>query len=213
MPINLFHRKPLEPAVDSTTPVFLVVGLGNPGRDYRENRHNIGFIVIDRLAEDIGVKLTRVQNRALTGSGMLDQVKVILAKPQTYMNASGMAVRALLEKREETPESLVVIADDVALPWGMIRLRERGRSGGHNGLESVIGAMGTGEFCRVRLGIQPEHPVSDVAAYVLAPMRKAQLAVAAEAVDRAAEAVAMILKEGMKRAMTRFNQKVSPSRQ
>lgn len=194
----------------------VIVGLGNPGSQYQFTPHNLGFLVIDRLSELAGVRLTRPEARrggSLVAVARVAGEEVVLAKPQTYMNASGMAVRALLEKREETPESLVVIADDVALPWGMIRLRERGRSGGHNGLESVIGAMGTGEFFRVRLGIQPEHPVSDVAAYVLAPMRKAQLAVAAEAVDRAAEAVAMILKEGMKRAMTRFNQKVSPSRQ
>mgnify|MGYP001607845476 CR=1 FL=1 len=191
----------------------VIVGLGNPGSQYQFTPHNLGFLVIDRLSEGAGVRVTRPEAISLVAVARVAGEEVVLAKPQTYMNASGMAVRALLEKREETPESLVVIADDVALPWGMIRLRERGRSGGHNGLESVIGAMGTGEFCRVRLGIQPEHPVSDVAAYVLAPMRKAQLAVAAEAVDRAAEAVAMILKEGMKRAMTRFNQKVSPSRQ
>ena len=191
----------------------VIVGLGNPGSQYQFTPHNLGFLVIDRLSERAGVRVTRPEAISLVAVARVTGEEVVLAKPQTYMNASGMAVRALLEKREETPESLVVIADDVALPWGMIRLRERGRSGGHNGLESVIGAMGTGEFCRVRLGIQPEHPVSDVAAYVLAPMRKAQLAVAAEAVDRAAEAVAMILKEGMKRAMTRFNQKVSPSRQ
>ncbi len=191
----------------------VIVGLGNPGSQYQFTPHNLGFLVIDRLSERAGVRVTRPEAMSLVAVARVAGEEVVLAKPQTYMNASGMAVRALIEKREETPESLVVIADDVALPWGMIRLRERGRSGGHNGLESVIGAMGTGEFCRVRLGIQPEHPVSDVAAYVLAPMRKAQLAVAAEAVDRAAEAVAMILKEGMKRAMTRFNQKVSPSRQ
>ncbi len=172
--------------------------------------------MIDRLSELAGVRVTRPEARrggSLVAVARVAGEEVVLAKPQTYMNASGMAVRALLEKREETPESLVIIADDVALPWGMIRIRERGRSGGHQGLESIIGAMGTEQFCRVRIGIQPEHPVRDVAAYVLAPMRKAQLEVAAEAVDRAAEAVAMILKHGMKRAMTRFNQKVVPSKQ
>lgn len=194
----------------------LIVGLGNPGSQYEFTPHNLGFLVIDRLSELAGVRVTRPEARrggSLVAVARVAGEEVVLAKPQTYMNASGMAVRALLEKREETPESLVIIADDVALPWGMIRLRERGRSGGHQGLESIIGAIGTEEFCRVRIGIQPEHPVRDVAAYVLAPMRKAQLAVAAEAVDRAAEAVTMILKHGMKRAMTRFNQKVVPSKQ
>ncbi len=194
----------------------LIVGLGNPGSQYELTPHNLGFLVIDRLSELAGVRVTRPEARrggSLVAVARMAGEEVVLAKPQTYMNASGMAVRALLEKRKETSESLVIIADDVALPWGMIRLRERGRSGGHQGLESIIGAMGTEEFCRVRIGIQPEHPVRDVAAYVLAPMRKAQLALAAEAVDRAAEAVAMILKHGMKRAMTRFNQKVVPSKQ
>ncbi len=191
----------------------LIVGLGNPGSEYEFTPHNLGFLVIDRLSERAGVRLARTGLRSLAAVARLAGEEALLAKPQTYMNASGMAVRALLEKRNETPESLVIIADDVALPWGMIRIRERGQSGGHNGLESIIGAIGTEEFCRVRVGIQPEHPVSDLAAYVLAPMRKAQLAVADEAADRAADAVEMILKEGVKRAMTRFNQKVSLSQQ
>ncbi len=189
----------------------LIVGLGNPGSQYQFTPHNLGFLVIDCLWERAGARGTGPKARrsgSLVAVARVAGEEVLLAKPQTYMNASGMAVWALLEEWNETPGSLVIIADDVALPWGMIRIRERGRSGGHQGLESIIGAIGTEEFCRVRVGIQPDHPVSDLAAYVLAPMRKAQLAVAAEAVERAAGAVEMILKEGMKRAMTRFNQKV-----
>ena len=191
----------------------LIVGLGNPGREYEFTPHNLGFLVMDRLSERAGVRVTRPEKMSLVAVVRLVGEEALLVKPQTYMNASGMAVRALLEKRDETPASLIIIADDVALPWGMIRIRERGRSGGHNGLESVIGAIGTEEFCRVRVGILPEHPVGDLAEYVLAPMRKAQLAVAEEAAERAADAVEMILKEGARRAMTRFNQKVSLSQQ
>jgi PTH1 family peptidyl-tRNA hydrolase len=175
--------------------------------------HNLGFLVIDRLAETAGARVTRAEAMSLVGLGRLAGEPVLLAKPQTYMNASGMAVRVLLEKRNETPASLLVIADDVALPWGLIRLRERGGSGGHNGLESIIGAVGTEEFCRVRVGIKPDHAVEDLAEYVLTPMRQAELAIAAEAVDRVAVAVTTILKEGIERAMARFNRKVSPEKE
>ncbi len=130
-----------------------------------------------------------------------------LAKPQTMMNLSGLAVRDLLERYECAPADLIVLYDDVALPWGMLRIRERGTAGGHNGLKSMIGAIGTQEFSRVRMGVQPEHPVGDLAEYVLHPMRKAELEIAAEMAEQAAEAVEDILTQGTAQAMNRFNRR------
>ena len=188
----------------------LIVGLGNPGPEYAWTPHNLGFLVLDRLAELGGIRVERPEAKAYVGRGKLAGQEVLLAKPQTYMNISGLAVRGLMERFECDPAELVAVYDDVALPWGMIRIRERGSAGGHNGLKSLIGALGTDEFTRVRLGVQPDHPVADLAAYVLSPMRKADLEIAAEMVAEAAEAVQMILAEGTQRAMNRFNRRVPP---
>jgi PTH1 family peptidyl-tRNA hydrolase len=191
--------------------MWLIVGLGNPGPEYAWTPHNLGFLVLDRLAEAAGANIDRPEGRSFIAKARLKEQDVLLAKPQTYMNLSGGAVAQLLERFECGPENLIVVFDDVALPWGMIRVRERGSAGGHNGMKSIIAALGTMEFSRVRLGVQPEHPVADLAAYVLRPMRKADLEVAAEMVDTAAEAVEMILSEGVARAMSRFNQRASPA--
>ncbi len=188
----------------------LIVGLGNPGPEYVWTPHNLGFLVADRLAEAGGIRVERPEAKAYIGRGKLAGKEVLLAKPQTYMNLSGLAVRELMERFECDPAELIVIYDDVALPWGMIRIRARGSAGGHNGLKSLIGAIGTGEFARVRLGVQPEHPVADRVAYVLSPMSKAELEMAAEMVEEAAEAVQLILAEGTQRAMNRFNRRVPP---
>lgn len=186
----------------------LIIGLGNPGIEYQFTPHNLGFLTVDRLAEPCGARVSYHEAHALTGRARIGGSDVLLAKPVTFMNASGLAVRALAEKYEAGVEDLIVVADDVSLPWGMIRIRPRGSSGSHNGLESVIGALGRDDFIRVRLGIKPDHPVADLAAYVLAPMRKAQLIVADEMVEQAAEAVRVILAEGVKPAMNRFNRRV-----
>jgi PTH1 family peptidyl-tRNA hydrolase len=188
----------------------LIVGLGNPGPEYAWTPHNLGFLALDRLAELAGARIERPEAKSLLGRGRLAGHEVLLAKPQTYMNVSGLAVRDLAERFECDAAEIVVVYDDVALPWGMIRVRERGTAGGHNGMKSIIGALGTMEFPRVRLGVQPEHPVKDLAAYVLRPMRKADLEVAAEMVDAAAEAVQVIMSDGVGRAMTRFNRRVKP---
>lgn len=188
----------------------LIIGLGNPGPEYAWTPHNLGFLVVDRLAELGGIRVERPEGRAYIGRGQLAGQEVLLAKPQTYMNVSGLAVRDLLSRFECAPAEMIVIYDDVALPWGMIRIRERGSAGGHNGLKSLIGAIGADEFTRVRLGVQPEHPVGDLAAYVLCPMRKAELEIAAEMIEQAAGAVEVILTEGVPRAMNRFNRRVPP---
>ena len=188
----------------------LIVGLGNPGAEYAWTPHNLGFLVVDRLAERAGARVERPEAKSFIGFGKLAGHDVLLAKPQTYMNASGMAIRELAARYEFEAAQTIVVVDEVALPWGMLRIRERGSAGGHNGLKSIIGALGTDEFVRVRLGIQPEHPVSNLADYVLHPMRKAELEQAAAMVDEAADAVELILADGVGRAMTRFNRKVAP---
>ena len=190
----------------------LIVGLGNPGPEYVWTPHNLGFLVVDRLAETAGARIERPEARSYIGRGQLAGQEVLLAKPQTYMNVSGMAVWELAKRFECDPTAeLIVVYDDVALPWGMIRIRERGSAGGHNGLKSIIGALGTDEFTRVRMGVHPEYPVGDLAGYVLHPMRRAELEMAAEMVEGAATAVELILAEGVQRAMSRFNKRAPPS--
>jgi len=193
-----------------TPPAWLIVGLGNPGVEYASTPHNLGFLAVDRLAELVGTRVVRPEAKSLLGLGTLAGLPVALAKPQTFMNASGLAVRELLERFELAPERLIVLVDDVALPWGMLRIRTSGTAGGHNGLASIIGALGSSNFIRVRMGIGPDEPVADLAAYVLRPMRKAELERAAASVEAAAEAVRMILTEGVGRAMARFNRRIAP---
>jgi PTH1 family peptidyl-tRNA hydrolase len=189
----------------------LIVGLGNPGPEYAWTPHNLGFLVVDQLAEAADIRIERPEAKSYIGRGQLAGQEVLLAKPQTYMNVSGLAVWELAKRFECDPAAgLIVVYDDVALPWGIIRIRERGSAGGHNGLKSVIGALGTDEFARVRMGVQPEYPVGDLAAYVLHPMGKAELEIAAEMVEEAAAAVTLILAEGVPRAMSRFNKRVPP---
>lgn len=186
----------------------LIVGLGNPGPEYAQTPHNLGFAVIERLAEQARLRTRQHRARSLVRRGRLDREEVLLAQPLTYMNLSGAAVSALLESEGLTPADLIVVLDDVALPWGSLRIRERGSAGGHKGLESVLVALGTDEFVRVRIGVQPpEGWVGDLAEYVLAPMSPEQRQVAAEMVAEAAEAVRAILREGPGRAMTRFNRR------
>ena len=184
----------------------LIVGLGNPGIEYQFTPHNLGFLTVDRLANDAGVEVRNRNCRALTARAVIEDQQVLLAKPETYMNLSGMAVRELLEEYEGDPtKDLIVIYDELDLPLGKIRIRQRGGSAGHNGMESIIGALGTQEFLRVRLGIGPDKKVSDGARYVLAPFRKSQLKLVDEILETASEAVKAILREGPAAAMNRFN--------
>jgi peptidyl-tRNA hydrolase, PTH1 family len=186
--------------------VKLIVGLGNPGIEYQFTPHNLGFLTIDVLANDIGVEVRNRNCRALTARAVIEEQQVLLAKPETYMNLSGMAVRELVAKYEADPgKDLIVVYDELDLPLGRIRIRQRGSSAGHNGMESIIGALGTQEFLRVRLGVGPEKKVSDGAKYLLSPFRKAQLKVLDEILDAASDAVRVILKEGPAAAMNRFN--------
>jgi PTH1 family peptidyl-tRNA hydrolase len=186
--------------------VKLIVGLGNPGIEYQFTPQNLGFLTIDCLANDVGAEVRNRNCRALTARAVIEEQQVLLAKPETYMNLSGMAVRELVGKYEVDPaKDLIVIYDELDLPLGRIRIRQRGSSAGHNGMESIIGALGTQEFLRVRLGVGPDKKVSDGAKYLLSPFRKAQLKVVDEIIDTASEAVRVILKEGPGAAMNRFN--------
>ena len=188
----------------------VIVGLGNPGMEYAWTPHNLGFLAVDAIAESAGIRVERPEAKSLVGYGTLAGSEVALAKPQTMMNLSGLAVRDLLGRLESGPEELIVLYDDVALPWGMLRIRERGTAGGHNGVKSVIGALSTISFARVRLGVQPEHPIEDLAAYVLRPMRKPELEAAGEMTEQAVAAVALILTQGVAHAMGQFNRRVPP---
>jgi len=183
---------------------FLVVGLGNPGEEYEFTPHNLGFLVIDRLAASHAIRVSRKENTSLVGLGKIAGKRVALAKPQTYMNLSGPAVRGLLERYELKPGRLIVVYDELDLPWGTLRIRLNGSAAGHKGVKSVIGSLGTGEFTRVRLGIHPGNPVEGEK-FVLAPFKRAQKQDVEETVNRAAEAVESIIAEGAAQAMTKFN--------
>ncbi len=189
----------------------LIIGLGNPGIEYQFTPHNLGFLVIDRIAGNLGVEVRNRQCHALTARAVIAGQPVILAKPETFMNLSGLSVRELVaEYQADVKSDLVVIYDELDLPLGTIRVRQRGSSAGHNGMESVLGALGTDEVLRIRLGIAPDRKVSDGVKFVLTPFRKAHLKVVDEVLDSAADAVETILKEGPAVAMNRFNRKAEP---
>ncbi len=186
---------------------FLVVGLGNPGTEYENTPHNLGFLVIDRLAESHGIRVSRKQNLSLVGLGAIGAKRIALAKPQTFMNLSGAAVKGLLERYGLKPDRLILVYDELALPWQELRVRPRGSDAGHNGMKSVIGSLGTNEFIRVRLGIHPDHEVGDGAKFVLARFKRAQKKEVEEVAGRGAAAVESILAEGVEKSMTAFNRR------
>ena len=189
----------------------LIVGLGNPGIEYQFTPHNLGFLTIDQIANGLGIEVRNRQCRALTARAVIAGEPVILAKPETYMNLSGLSVRELVaEHQVDVARDLMVIYDEIDLPLGMIRIRQRGSSAGHNGMQSVLGALGTDQFLRVRLGVAPERKVADSVKYLLTPFRKAQEKVVVEIIETAALAVEVILKEGPAAAMNRFNRKNEP---
>jgi peptidyl-tRNA hydrolase, PTH1 family len=188
----------------------LIVGLGNPDPEYQWTPHNLGFMAVDELANRSGIRVSRPEGKALVGRGKLGEEEIILAKPQTYMNLSGVSVKELLGRYELHPANLLLMFDERDLPWGMIRIGERGSPGTHNGAKSVTSIVGTQEFSRLRLGCGPDHPVHDLAAYVLRPMKKPELEVASEMVAQAGDAVEMILRQGLAVAMNKYNRKVPP---
>jgi PTH1 family peptidyl-tRNA hydrolase len=187
--------------------MVLIVGLGNPGKEYEWTRHNLGFLVIDKLASDCGVEVKTRECQSRVGRSEIEGCTVKLVKPQTYMNLCGEAVACLFAKHKlaEPGENLIVISDDLALPLGKIRIRARGSAGGHNGLKSIIGAVGTNEFTRLRIGIQPEHQVADSKRFVLDSFPSAQRAAVREILERSVEGIRTILRDGVLKAMTRYN--------
>jgi PTH1 family peptidyl-tRNA hydrolase len=189
--------------------VKLIVGLGNPGIEYQFTPHNLGFLAIDRIAGEYGVEVRNRQCRALTAKVAIGEETVLLAKPETFMNLSGIAVRELVSKHEVRPEEdLIVIQDELDFPLGTLRLQKKRSSAGHNGIESIINALGTQDFLRIRMGVAPDHKIEDGMSYLLAPLRKAQLKVVGEMLDVAADAVKAIFNDGAAAAMNRFNRKV-----
>jgi PTH1 family peptidyl-tRNA hydrolase len=185
---------------------MLIVGLGNPGAQYELTRHNLGFMVIDLLAREAGREVKRTECRALVGRAEIENATVELVKPQTYMNLTGESVQCLLRKRDlKTGTDLIVISDDLALPFGALRLRARGSSGGHNGLKSIIAQTGTQEFLRLRIGIQPEHPLSDIARYVLERFPHSARGELDKVLERSVEAIRTVLRDGIDKAMATYN--------
>jgi PTH1 family peptidyl-tRNA hydrolase len=186
---------------------MLIVGLGNPGKDYEWTRHNLGFMLIDKLAYDAGIAVGRRECGSLVGRGEIEGAVTKLAKPQTFMNLSGQAVSCLLAKvqTEQPVKQLVVISDDLALPFGTIRIRERGSAGGHNGLKSIIASIGTNEFVRLRIGIQPDHPISDPKRFVLDLFSRSERTAVAETLEQGAQAIRTIIRDGALKAMSEFN--------
>jgi PTH1 family peptidyl-tRNA hydrolase len=196
--------------------VKLIVGLGNPGPEYAFTPHNAGFLAVDRIAEICDAQIANRRGRALTVRTRLAGHDVLLAKPETFMNLSGLSVAALLNELELGVEDLIVLYDELAIPLGTLRIRERGSAGGHNGVKSISGVLGTEEWLRVRIGVgkPPLETGREVKAggtsYLLAPMRKTELAVLDEVLDQAVRAVEAVLTKGVSAAMNEFNRKVEP---
>jgi len=186
---------------------FLVVGLGNPGEKYESSPHNLGFLVIDRLAELNAIRVTRKESVALVGLGSIRGKRVALAKPQTYMNLSGQSVKGLLDRYELTADRVIVVQDELDLPWGSLRLRPSGSAAGHNGIKSLIAYLGTQNFARVRVGVDTGRRGERGADFLLSPLKRSQKQEVEEMVARAAEAVESILAEGVEKAMAIFNRR------
>jgi PTH1 family peptidyl-tRNA hydrolase len=185
----------------------LIVGLGNPGPEYQWTPHNLGFLAVDELANRSGIRVERPEAKALVGLGKVAGEEVILAKPQTFMNLSGIAVRELLLRYELGPQDLLAMWDEAQLPWGGIRIHSEGSAGSHNGAKSLISSLGTPEFARLRLGCGPDHPLSSRKEYVLRPMKKSELEVAAEMIADAGDAVELMLQQGIQAAMNKYNRR------
>ncbi len=184
---------------------WLIVGLGNPGPEYAKTRHNLGFMLVDLLASQMQTQIKREECRSLIGRGIIDNQVIELAKPQTYMNLSGEAVTGLIAKEDRSIGRLIVISDDLALPFGDIRIRPKGTHGGQNGLRSIIDCLKTQDFIRLRIGIQPEHQITDASRFVLEKFAKGDAETLEKILDRSADAVRAIISDGVDAAMARFN--------
>ena len=184
---------------------WLIVGLGNPGASYEKTRHNLGFMLVDLLARETQTQVKRDECRALIGRAVIENQTVELAKPQTYMNLSGESVSCLLAKPDRAVEKLIVVSDDLAIPFGTIRLRPKGSHGGQNGLRSIIDCLRTSDFIRLRIGIMPEHPISNTKNFVLENFAKGEAAAVEEILEKSADAIRTVISEGIEKAMGKFN--------
>ena len=188
--------------------MYLIIGLGNPTREYAGTRHNIGFSVIQRLADELNIDLNVKQHKAICGKGYIGGEKVLLMEPQTYMNLSGEAVRAAVDFYKLSNEDLIVIYDDISLDVGGLRIRKKGSAGGHNGIKNIIAHLGTDEFARIKVGVGNKPQGWDLADYVLGRFPEAELETVRESVKCAAEACQCMINEGIDVAMNQYNKKV-----
>lgn len=186
---------------------WLVVGLGNPGSAYEKTRHNLGFMLVDKLARAADSPIKREECRALLGRVVIGNSSIELVKPQTFMNLSGESINCLLKKDARNRDNLIVISDDLALPLGKIRLRAKGSAGGHNGLKSIEECLKTQNFIRLRIGIQPEHPISDTKRFVLENFSKNDWEKVEKVLDESAEAIRSVIEDGIEKAMAKWNVK------
>jgi PTH1 family peptidyl-tRNA hydrolase len=184
---------------------WLIVGLGNPGARYEKTRHNLGFMLVDWLAREFQTQVKREECRSLIGRTEIENRRVELVKPQTFMNLSGEAINCFLKKENRSAEKLIVISDDLALPLGTIRLRSKGSAGGHNGLKSIIQCLHREEFIRLRIGIQPEHPLRDTKDFVLENFSKTDFQTIEKVLEQSAEAIRAVLSDGIEKAMAKYN--------
>jgi PTH1 family peptidyl-tRNA hydrolase len=191
--------------------MFLVAGLGNPGEEYAATPHNLGFLVVDRLAARHGIRLTRKECQALIGQGNIGGNTVLLAKPQTFMNLSGIAIKPLMQKNEVLPAGLILVYDELDLPWGSLRVRPGGSAAGHNGVTDVIARIGTQEFPRIRLGVHPGAALSSGKDYLLSRFTRQQIETLVAFIDLAADATESIIAEGVEKSMTKFNRRAQGS--
>ena len=187
--------------------MFLVAGLGNPGEEYALTPHNLGFLTVDRLAGQHGIRVTRKDSKALIGVGEIDGREVMLAKPQTFMNLSGTSLAPLMEKHGIELGQLLIVYDELDLPWGTLRIKPKGSAAGHNGMKSAIQSLKTSEIARVRLGIHPGHQIKDGAEFVLAPCKRSQIKELDDFISLAADAVRSVIAEGVEKSMTKFNRR------
>ena len=191
--------------------MYIIAGLGNPTKEYEGTRHNVGFDVIDRLSERYNIDVTMEKHRALIGKGMIAGQKVILVKPQTYMNLSGESIRSVIDYYKVDPEKeLIVIYDDISLGVGQLRIRAKGSAGGHNGIKNIIANLGTDVFPRIKIGVGEKPKKYDLADYVLGHFSKEDRELMEEGYDRADHAVGMILNGEIEAAMNQYNRKVKP---
>ncbi len=194
-----------SPGNASGSAPYLIAGLGNPGRQYSENRHNVGFMLVSRLADRLGVSFSRLESKALVTKAVHKEFRLVLAKPQTYMNLSGQAVSALLRFYKVPLENLLIAYDDVDLPLGTIRLRPGGSSGGQKGMGSIIEHLGTQEFPRLRIGIGRPPGRMDAAAYVLQDFSRGEIQILDEVLERGVQAVLTFVTDGLNTAMNQYN--------